>query len=44
MNDTWKQNAQCNLGISQERKIINMHHIFKKNLIQKMCDKILRTH
>jgi hypothetical protein len=43
MNDTWKQNAQCNPSFSQERKIIDMHHILKKNLIQKMCDKVLRT-
>jgi hypothetical protein len=27
-----------------KRKIIDMHHVLKKNLIQKMRDKVLRIH
>jgi len=29
MNDTRGQNAQRNLCVSQERKIIDMHHVLK---------------
>jgi hypothetical protein len=32
------------MGVSQVKKIIDMHHVLKQNLIQKMCDKILKTH
>jgi len=35
MSYTWRQNVQNNLGISQEKEIID---------IQKMCGKVLKTH
>jgi len=44
MNDAWGQNAQNNLCISKEKKDINIRHILRWSFIQKMCDKVLRTH
>jgi hypothetical protein len=44
MDDRRGRNAQSSLCDAQEKKIINMCHILSLNLIQKMCDKVLKTH
>jgi acyl CoA:acetate/3-ketoacid CoA transferase beta subunit len=40
MSDIWGKNGQCNLCVSQEKKIINMHHMLRKTSSKKMHDNL----